>query len=69
MTRKNHIKETVDGWRKVIEERKETPLVVQCVWCDKTIVKGEERIIKEVGHFCSSVCWWNYDDCFNGEDF
>jgi hypothetical protein len=55
--------------RKYVDDKKETPWVVHCSWCDKTIVKGEERIVKDHGQFCSSTCWWNFDDCHNGEDF
>ena len=36
--------------------------IVYCGWCDKAIVRGEERQITEQGHFCSSNCLWNYLD-------
>lgn len=36
--------------------------VIHCTWCDKTIVRSEERIIKEYGNFCSSDCLLNFND-------
>jgi hypothetical protein len=47
-----------NGERENVTMKKE-PWVVHCTWCDRTIVRGQDREIINGEHFCSDECWHN----------